>query len=231
MKNLLNPKIKNFRYERKFYIEKLTAGQIEILLKNHPAIFREIYLPRTVNNIYLDSVDLQNYFDNVNGVSQRVKVRIRWYGNLIGKIDKPSLEIKFKNNQHVGKRSYPLKSFKMGKEFSLDVIQTIFKESDLPEMLAHNLLDMQLSLCNSYRRKYFLSAHGNYRLTLDTDMHFYKLSTYWNEFMPVFKDDSVILELKYTKASDNFADDITNEFPFRVTRNSKYIEGLRILNA
>ena len=76
----------NYRFEKKFFISELTKQEIESIIKLHPAIFSEIYYERFVNNIYLDSFDLQNYFDNIIGTFKRQKVRIRWYGDLLAEL-------------------------------------------------------------------------------------------------------------------------------------------------
>ena len=39
--------------------------------------------------------------------------------------------------------------------------------------------------------------------------------------------DSVILELKYDQENDQEAQDITTIFPFRITKNSKYVTGVQ----
>jgi hypothetical protein len=40
-------------------------------------------------------------------------------------------------------------------------------------------------------------------------------------------DDSVIMELKYDECNDLSAEKITNSFPFRLTKSSKYIMGIQ----
>ena len=56
--------LSNYRYERKFIISNTDEKKIEHYIKLHPKIFSEIYHERYVNNIYFDSLQLQNYFDN-----------------------------------------------------------------------------------------------------------------------------------------------------------------------
>ena len=92
--DVLNPT--SFRYERKFLVSELNRFEIESIVRLHPAIFSEIYHQRSVNNIYFDTMNVSNYLDNINGVKQRLKVRIRWYGDLFGFIDKSVLEFKIK---------------------------------------------------------------------------------------------------------------------------------------
>jgi len=227
MKNFSFSNVKNFRYERKFYIEGFPAKDVESMLKLHPAIFKEIYHERIVNNIYFDSFDLRHYFENIDGISKRLKVRIRWYGESIGLIENPVLELKLKHNFHVGKLSYPLNSFKLDNNFSIDTVHKVLKESRLSKYLNFHLKELSFSLLNSYRRKYFLSADRRYRITLDSDLKLYRLSPYDNNLLyKLERNLNTIMELKYNEPGDMFADEITNYFPFRMTRSSKYVDGV-----
>ena len=90
--------LKNFRYEKKFVINEMSLLEIEHLIKFSPQVFSEIFNERRVNNIYLDSLELENYYENIVGNSERIKIRIRWYGKTFGFVFKPVLEIKIKNN-------------------------------------------------------------------------------------------------------------------------------------
>ena len=85
-----------YRYERKFFIDNLTIEKIESIVRLNSFVFSEIYSSRYINNIYFDTYSFSNYFDNVDGLSDRFKVRIRWYGELFGIINEPKLEIKLK---------------------------------------------------------------------------------------------------------------------------------------
>jgi len=89
--------IRESRYERKFLVDQLDAHQVRAMVKLHPSMFYEPYPPRYVNNLYLDTEGMENYLDNVSGVGERRKVRIRWYGDLFRDIEKPMLEFKIKN--------------------------------------------------------------------------------------------------------------------------------------
>ncbi|MBL7072859.1 MAG: VTC domain-containing protein [Candidatus Omnitrophica bacterium] len=227
MKNLFFSGVKHFRYERKFFIESLNESEIEALILAHPALFREIYYRRRVNNIYFDTFSHAHYFDNIDGADKRLKVRLRWYGNTFGEIKKPALEVKLKHNLHVGKLIYPITPFILNEKFSLDKIQKTFKEAALPEALKMHLAGLKFSLLNGYSRKYFLSADRNYRVTVDTQMEAYKILSSGNTFLSRDIDRiNVILELKYNKAQDEHVDKITNFFPLRITRSSKYVDAM-----
>ena len=81
-----------------------------------------------------------------------------------------------------------------------------------------------------HARRAVLSSDRMYRVTLDTDMQIYELSPHQNSFLHKSSDrNSTILELKYTKPQDEFVDNVTNHFPFRITRSSKYAQGIEKL--
>jgi len=227
MKDFFFQNFQQFRYERKFHIEGLRKEEVETMLKLHPSIFNEIYHQRNVSSIYFDLHNFQHYFDNINGADRRLKVRVRWYGEQFGYIEKPTLELKLKHNLHVGKLLYPLKSFEFDGNFSIDLIHKIFEESSLSELLKAYLKELNFSLLVSYKRKYFLSADRQYRITIDTDMQSYRLMPRQNNFLNTsIGQNSVILEIKYNRSDDENIDNITNYFPFRMTKSSKYVDGI-----
>lgn len=230
MENFIFTNLRNFRYERKFFSKTLKQENVEAILKFHPAMFKEIYQARTVNNIYFDSLGLNHYRDNIDGVSRRLKVRIRWYGEMFGPIEKPILELKIKHNLHTGKIFYSLIPFVLDNKFTIKTIKEVFKKSPLPPMLKLYLDRLTFSLLNTYRRKYFLSRDNKYRITMDIDRKIFRLSPHQNNFLYKYTDyDTVILELKYGESQCKFVNTITNFFPFRITRGSKYIDGINQL--
>ena len=83
-------KEQNARYERKFLIESFDITELEQVVKENSFLFSEIFHERKVNNIYLDSCELDSYHHNESGISNRVKYRVRWYGKFFGLIKKPS---------------------------------------------------------------------------------------------------------------------------------------------
>ena len=218
----------DFRYERKFFISDLTKHEIESLIRLHPAMFVEIFYERFVNNIYFDSVNLKNYSDNVDGNFNRIKIRIRWYGELFGSIEKPVLELKIKNGLLGRKVSYPLCPFILDNDFNADATSTLINKSEIPEILKLNLQSSIPTLLNCYSRKYFQSTDRNYRITIDTNQVFYEIGLHNNAFLRRISDNiNVILELKYDRHQEDNSNIITNYFPFRVTKSSKYVNGFR----
>ena len=111
------------RYERKFFISDLSTNEIEKIIKFSSYFFSETFYKRDVNNLYLDSFDLDSYSDNLVGNNQRMKIRIRWYGKMFEPAKNPVLEIKIKNN-HLGKKmQFNLEPFRLDKNFSREYLQ------------------------------------------------------------------------------------------------------------
>src|SRR3989344_7081921 len=221
-----------YRYENKFVISALTRAEIEMAIKLPPALFAEIFYELTVNNIYFDSIEFKSYFDNLAGVSQRYKFRIRWYGSTFGTIHHPTLEVKIKQNALGQKLSYPLADFVISDDFSLDTIQSVFLRSQLPAALLAEFNTMHFVFINSYRRKYFESFDHKFRLTIDSRLKFYRLSNRRGRGLSVYGGRSgLVVELKYSSEHSDLADQIAGQLPFRITKNSKYVAGVEALYA
>ncbi|MFC1682222.1 VTC domain-containing protein [Nanoarchaeota archaeon] len=231
MKSPNQESIEENRYERKFLVSNSSQQEVERIIKYNPAFFSEIFYKRRVNNLYLDSEEKHNYFDNVDGNVQRLKIRIRWYGNLFGFIENPILELKIKNGEVGRKIAFPLKSFSLNEDFSKESLWKIFDKSSLPSDIKEILRACIPSLLNSYQRKYFISYNKKYRITLDDDLIFFEIKSQGNFFNYKREEkDIVILELKYNLDNDLNAQNITQYFPFRLTKSSKYVSGVDLLN-
>ena len=220
-----------FRYERKFFISDLTRQQVETIVKMHPAFFSEIYHRRFINNIYFDTPGLKNYYDNLDGMAQRKKVRIRWYGELFASIESPLLELKCKYGLMGKKDSFTIPRFEMGRHFAhSEIAAAIEGDPGFPETAKAEFKTLVPVLLNRYSRKYYRSADGNYRITIDTGMVFYAVGNWGNSFAGRITDnDNIVLELKYDAPWDDHADEVTTCFPFRLSRSSKYVTGIQKL--
>ncbi len=220
----------NLRYERKFVVAGVLEQELQSLVRLHPARFSEIYAPRYVNNIYFDTATFGNYHDSTEGVADRLKVRIRWYGEPFGELRNAKLEFKRKRGLVGNKEAYPLPDETLLPGCHGNQIRRWVIGSDLPSSKTRTLSRMLPLLLNRYRRSYWLSADGGYRLTIDSNMEFFAIKRYRNRFLDK-RLDSVnrIIELKYGPALDDGISRISNEFPFRMTKSSKYVVGIELL--
>lgn len=219
------------RYERKFVVDKLNAQQIESIIKHHRAAFSEIYKKRQINNIYLDTIDLKTYFDNVYGNTRRIKVRIRWYGDTFGAVKKPVLELKIKNGLAGKKLSFPLNPFILDETFDQETLKAALDHSELPLWVVEKLSGYYPSLLNSYLRKYFISFDKKIRVTIDEKMMYYSIGRRNNSFIKKYEEKkAVIVEMKYDLENAFIATDISQRFPMRMTKSSKYVNGIDLFN-
>ena len=146
----------DWRYERKFLISNRFQRSIAQELKLHPSIFIEAYPERRVNNFYYDDISFASFFNNVMGVSSRKKTRVRYYGETIGEIISPKLELKIKNGLLGTKLIYPLDNFKISKELTRDTVnQSIYSSVSGDARL--NMHTLSPILLNTYKRRYYLS--------------------------------------------------------------------------
>lgn len=219
--------IPNPRYERKLVCEALDLPEVLAMVRRHPALFREAYPARTVNNIYLDSPDLADYRAHVSGVAQRTKTRIRWYGPWSGVNLAATLEGKLKLGLVSGKESFRLPALALNGGLLVPALKAALEAADLPPRWRLALAHRQPSLLSRYQRHYFQSADRRFRLTVDSGLQFAPArpagiaAASFGAPLP-----RVVLELKYGPAEADCAATITNALPFRLARCSKYVVGI-----
>ena len=215
------------RYERKFLVRELQLAEIESLVRVHPALFRTAYPPRWVNNIYLDLPGLDNFSANIDGSEHRVKLRIRWYGELFGRAERPSLERKGKHGLLGTKHVAALPPLTLQPGFSARDVEAYLDRADLPSALRIEARAQTPVLLNRYRRSYFVSADARFRLTIDSQLEFRAVGRLASPHLARDVDrETVVVELKYNPEFDLEAARIAGVFPFRLTKSSKYAAGI-----
>lgn len=218
----------NFRYERKYIVPKsMPLRELVAIVNGNSAFFREVFYERQVNNIYFDTNGYKFYFDNVDGVADRQKVRIRWYGDTFGAIQSPKLEIKIKNGLVGDKWTFDLNSFTLDRAITSKGLHRLFADSKLPRPIYELVRDLKPTLVNSYTRRYFVSADQRFRITLDYEVFYRNIRSRMNNFSKMPQADPFnVVELKYNLENDRIANSISNQFPFRLSKNSKYVNGV-----
>jgi len=215
------------RYEKKFIVEGLSAADCIFILKQNPAMFRELYPMRYVNNIYLDSPLLSDYYSNVNGYRFRQKVRVRWYHNIFRKVDDGILEFKKKECEVGTKEQHPFPPFTFDTSLTESDFRNRVQDSGLPPEVKLRLQDLEFAICNRYQRWYFATPDKRFRATIDAGLTFHHLGKLSNRFMQSYRERGyLVVELKYMVNDDHDAQDIISALPFRITRSSKYIAGI-----
>ena len=221
-----------YRYERKYYLSCEDYGYVRTLILNHPASFRTAFHPRMVNNIYFDSPGFDFFYDNVNGNQLRKKIRIRWYDETFAHQKKLTIEYKLKNGLVGDKIAYKLADIFTGEGFDFRQMRNEIKANQLPIPVENELLTYYPILLNRYIREYFVSDDGKCRITLDRDLSFFRIHAGKNFFKTGYHiSGDLIMEMKYAPDDEPVAVEISQNFPFRITKSSKYVIGVQNLFA
>ena len=207
------------RFERKYKIEGIEAQTVQQNLMLHPAGFRELYPDRRVNNIYFDTIELTTFNQNVSGVNQRKKFRMRWYDYDMQQLKSPQFEIKIKHNELGKKEVTPCADMSFAE---LEKISTFANEH------SKNFAPLYPVLLNSYERSYFSSADGRFRITIDRKLQYYSLLNRKQFEGYLIEEPGVILEVKYEEEDDQKAGFILQNLPYRHTKSSKYVNGVAL---
>ena len=105
----------NSRIEKKFIFGKYQNDFVEkLLLINN---FSKSYPDREISSVYIDTLNFDSAKDNINGVNERKKIRIRWYNNDLERI---YLEEKNKRNFYVWKNISKINIFTNKNNFVSD---------------------------------------------------------------------------------------------------------------
>lgn len=215
----------DWRYELKITCGAESLARARNWIQLHPEGFRTAYPPRLVNNIYLDATDLRDLNSNLSGLSNKQKLRIRWYGE---KPDEPVLELKYKQNWLGGKLRVPLPQ-------PIDLCQSWYHiltsvTANVPVSWQHLLgKTSQPMLLNRYRREYYATLDGAIRATLDYELEAYdqthSLRPNLHHRLPI--ENLLVVELKGDSSHSERLEQVSSQFPIRLSRNSKYAEILR----
>jgi len=82
---------------------------------------------------------------------------------------------------------------------------------------------------NQYLRSYYLDISGQYRLTIDRNVIYAFPEGYNSSNDSAIQDHRIIVEIKFDKKSDIDLDSVIRDFPFRLSKHSKYLSGMHIL--
>ncbi len=232
MEKVVNKPIQNsnIRFERKFLFQNCHVQDIIQSVYRNSYGFQEIFHLRKVNNIYFDDSNYNFYKQNVEGVADRKKLRLRWYGQDTLLIEDPTIEIKKKMGEAGDKDSFRLRgiSFDLAVQTPSDVHQLLLSPTQKYLAVHEALKKLHPTLINTYERRYFLSFCGRYRITVDFNQAFYN-PNYTVLANSQRKINDIVLELKYAVADDNEARQVSQQIKTRLSKNSKYVNGINLL--
>ncbi len=215
------------RYEIKLVAPRSDLPRVRALLRLHSVGFSVAYPTRRVNNVYFDTPELSSVDANLAGISERWKLRLRWYGNTSVVVD-GVWELKRKSGGLGWKVCQALdQTLDLGQLRRTEISQLL--RSCVPSLMAPHLVpELSPTLFNHYQREYYESRDGALRATLDYDQFFYdqQHSMRLNVTRKAPFLDTTILELKAGVDCHDQLSDAIQHFPMRVSRNSKYVNGI-----
>ena len=198
------------RIEQKIEINKY--HYLDLLKWIHNKGGEILYPERLICSRYFDNKNLQMYYDTLEGIVPRKKIRIRTYetDNFISSNNDYSLEIKITTENSRLKETIPKVN-----------LESILKEGYYDKLygICYPLLDI------SYEREYFLVK--DIRVTIDKNIK-YQVSNYDANFRnKLVEDTSYVFEIK--AAFDTNLSYLLNNFDFPRSRFSKYERALNAL--
>ena len=213
----------NYRYEIKFVLDESSySDALQWLYVCTNAVNR--YPDRYINTIYLDNLDLESVRDNLAGVSDRVKTRIRWYdSNSDSKLEK-----KIRKGRLVKKEITPLD---LGDDFSSDlsplelrnrINDALYNETELNDDYYISTLGVR------YLRKYFEDQVG-LRVTFDEKIQF---SDLYDDIDPfplssrLIDYKQKIMEIKFDPSNKDYVSNLIKKLNMTPKRHSKYLVGM-----
>ena len=202
---------------------------LESSLLLSPLGFRSPYPPRQVNSLYFDSEDFRTLELSLSGVSLRQKNRLRWYGEVEDALN-PTLEFKRKKAHLSWKtlRRTDLRINPNAVDWSAAFLDPAGVDalSSLRRALPVNQ-HRPVTLV-SYHRRYYESADGRVRVTMDQDLSFRdQASTGGPNFRyERLHSDKLVLEVKLAEEDSACLAQLSRTLPFVPRRFSKYCESL-----
>jgi len=211
------------RYERKWVFDSIDHNQLFILLNRSNFSFINQFSDRQVNSIYFDDENHTSIIQNIDGISEKKKYRLRWYGDF-KIITNPTFEIKSKKGFEVSKKNFDLPKMSNLNLFDYNDIEKIellingnfnFKNKLFPILTTH------------YLRSYFISSNKLVRSTVDRNLK--SLLLYKNRNLNIIKEyQDIILEFKYDLNLDEYVRNNLGNISSRFSKNSKFVNAATI---
>ena len=219
----------NYRYERKYIVPSHWSNEVLLTIKKEMEC-TDLYEQRQVNSIYFDTDDLKFAQQNISGDSTRVKLRLRYYGN-IDNFYNPHFEEKIKRGNTGTKNIYEVDN--CPSDLLIQSLDINKKRSNLPCDIQNLLMNLKPIILITYFRQYLVTKDKKFRLTYDNNIRCIPLTfnnipfSFANK--KFFQYQYHLLEVKYGISEDKELSNLMKRFPLRVSKSSKYIAGLNLI--
>lgn len=195
------------RIEKKFiYLN----GDISYFYFLISGMFIKIFSERKVNSFYFDTVNYKDVWDNINGYSDRKKIRLRWYDDL--KNSEVFIEKKEKKNFITHKEVS-----KIGNFGNFDLLNKFITSQDFKKYeLKYSNNNLKKTILVEYKRNYYELPNKKLRVTVDNN-----IKIFYNYPLGFINLDKTIVELKYDLKNSSYVNLFVKENKL-LNRNRKF---------
>lgn len=223
MKNISNKN--SYRYEDKFYVNKSDIDYIRSVFQSFSSLDQNTPNGKKdycVTSLYFDTPLQDCFYEKIDGLLSRRKLRIRKYSNNTYK-----LEFKNRFDRFINKDSYVInkndvKSILSG---NYNHISSFNKQPFYYDFISNQYCPKVIV---EYDREAYTMPYNNIRLTIDKNLRSYNaftdLTKVDNQFaIPIFEDNLSIIEIKYNNFFPSSIARILDEIPSNRNSISKFI--------
>ncbi len=217
----------DYRYEIKYILDMAGYSRAQSWMLKHSSA-KKAHPSRFVNSVYFDDPGYSSVRDNLAGISDRKKLRLRWYHN--EDETKPKslcFEMKYRHGRLGRKDKFAIKGIDQN---LMDIeFRNIFSNihDDLGgdnEFLNDSYLSPTLHV--SYHREYFEGMNG-IRVTFDQKIRFFNPLPHAKPFQsPMNSYPHIIMEIKFPPQEKDRLVTSLRKFNLTPKRHSKYLAGL-----
>lgn len=218
------------RYEIKFVLDTISQHSFLDRIRENTKLIHA-HPDRKVSSIYFDDIDRSSLSDNIIGLAQRKKYRIRWYGDFTGDTSL-NLEKKCRDGRLGFKQVFTIDTLKIDllnsklNQFYPLISQFLEQSGESLEFSNKYLFP---SLQVTYDRQYYEAGAG-IRVTVDSNIMFSNPSTHKKiSERYTYSYPKTVIEIKFTKKNKDKVSSLIRNLPFTPTRHSKYVVGCSVL--
>jgi SPX domain protein involved in polyphosphate accumulation len=210
------------RFERKWIYNSNNILSLINSLVRSKLFFRHHFPKRKVNSIYFDDSSYTSVVQNLDGINNKTKLRLRWYGKK-SKILDPKFEFKKKIGFIANKKLIKADEFNnldFPKVSNLKKIQNIVNDKNLSKKKIYPIISTH------YEREYLISSDNMIRATVDFNLESIHLKNFSQIKLNKIFSNITILEIKYPVYLDNLLRKKLDNITLRLSKNSKYVNSI-----
>lgn len=227
--------IQVYRHEEKYFISKVRAYELSLLLKSYMKADEHTQPGGTywIRSLYFDNHNNTDYWDKQIGIWERKKLRLRIY-NLSA--DSVKLELKNKYGIYMLKESATISSNDARLLIAGETSNLLKYDSIVASKvyyLMHGALYQPRAIID-YEREAYIYPFENIRVTIDKNIRVSNCDfNIFNDNMgmlPVFQEEVHVMEVKYETMLPEFLQKLISTYTSCRSSVSKYCLGRQVIN-